>query len=503
MATPLAELEAWFVCGSQHMYGAEQLRAVEAHAAEIAAALDAASEIPVRVVGKPVATTPESIRAVMVEANASPGCVGVIAWMHTFSPANMWISGLSALQRPFLHLHTQFNRDLPWAEIDMDFMNLNQSAHGDREFAFMETRMGLVRKTVVGHWTEPGVRERIGVWVRAACGWREAQQLTVARFGDNMRQVAVTEGDKVEAQLRLGVTVSGYGVGDLVEAVNAAADTEVDRLVEEYEGSYDLVPELRADGARRDSLRDAARIEAGLRTVLDRVGARAFTDTFEDLHGLKQLPGLAVQRLMADGYGFGGEGDWKTAALVRVMKVMGEGLPGGTSFMEDYTYHLAPGGQLILGAHMLEVCPTIAAARPSCEIHPLSIGGREDPVRLVFTAPPGPALNAAILDLGDRFRMLANEVRLLDPVEPLPRLPVARAVWKPEPDLAVSAEAWLMAGGPHHTALTTQYGIEVLTDFARIAGIELLVIDERTRSTEFEKELRWNQAYYGLARGLS
>jgi L-arabinose isomerase len=502
LAKPFAELEAWFVCGSQHMYGAEQLRAVEGHAAEIAAALDAAAEIPVRVVGKPVATTPESIRAVMVEANASPDCVGLIAWMHTFSPAKMWISGLAALQRPFLHLHTQYNRDLPWAEIDMDFMNLNQSAHGDREFAFMETRMGLVRKTVVGHWSEPGVLERIGAWTRAARGWREAQQLAVARFGDNMRQVAVTEGDKVEAQLRLGVTVSGYGVGDLVEAVNAVSDTDVDALVGEYEGSYDLVPELHADGARRESLRDAARIEAGLRRVLERLGARAFTDTFEDLHGLKQQPGIAVQRLMADGYGFGGEGDWKTAALVRIMKVMGEGLPGGTSFMEDYTYHLAPGRQLILGAHMLEVCPTIAAARPSCEIHPLSIGGREDPVRLVFTAPPGRAVNAAILDLGDRFRMIANEVELLDPVEALPRLPVARAVWKPEPDLGTSAETWLMAGGPHHTALTTQYGIEVLTDFARIAGIELLVIDERTRLDDFEKELRWNQAYYSLARGL-
>ena len=498
----LGQLEAWFVCGSQHMYGAEQLRTVEAHAAEIAAALDAAAEIPVRIVGKPVATTPESIRAVLVEASASPSCIGVIAWMHTFSPAKMWISGLAALQRPFLHLHTQYNRDLPWVEIDMDFMNLNQSAHGDREFAFMETRMGLVRKTVVGHWSEPGVRERIGAWTRAGAGWREAHELTVARFGDNMRQVAVTEGDKVEAQLRLGVTVSGYGVGDLVESVNAVADAEVDRLVGEYEADYDLVPELGAGGERRESLRDAARIEAGLREILERLGARAFTDTFEDLHGLKQLPGIAVQRLMADGYGFGGEGDWKTAALVRVMKTMGEGLPGGTSFMEDYTYHLAPGGQRLLGAHMLEVCPTIASGRPSCEIHPLSIGGREDPVRLVFTARPGPALNAAILDLGDRFRMIANEVEIVDPDEPLPRLPVARAVWKPKPDFATSAEAWLTAGGPHHTVLSTQYGVEVLSDFARIAGIELLVIDERSRTADFEKELRWNQAYYRLARGL-
>jgi len=498
----LGHLEAWFVCGSQHMYGAEQLRAVETHAAEIAAALDEAVEIPVRVVGKPVATTPESIRAVIIEAGANPNCIGVIAWMHTFSPAKMWISGLGALQRPFLHLHTQYNRDLPWGEIDMDFMNLNQAAHGDREFAFMETRMGLVRKTVVGHWTEPGVRDRIGAWARAACGWREAQRLRVARFGDNMREVAVTEGDKVGAQLRLGISVNGYGVGDLVEAVNAIPDAEVDRLAGEYETAYELAPELAAGGSRRESLRDAARIEAGLRRLLDTLGAEAFTDTFEDLHGLKQLPGIAVQRLMADGYGFAGEGDWKTAALVRVMKTMGAGLAGGTSFMEDYTYHLAPGEQKILGAHMLEVCPSIAAARPSCEIHPLSIGGREDPVRLVFTAPPGPALNVGMIDLGGRFRLIANEVELVEADEDLPRLPVARAVWRPQPDLATSAEAWLIAGGPHHTGLTTQYGVEVLSDFARIAGVELLVIDERTRTNEFEKELRWNQAYHHLAAGL-
>jgi L-arabinose isomerase len=484
------------------MYGEEQLRRVEAHSAEIAAALDAAAEIPVRVVGRPVATTPESIRAVLAEANGSPECVGVIAWMHTFSPAKMWIAGLGILQKPFLHLHTQFNRDLPWAEIDMDFMNLNQAAHGDREFAFMETRMGLVRKTVVGHWSEPRVRGQIGAWTRAACGRREAQSLRVARFGDNMRQVAVTEGDKVDAQLRLGVSVNGYGVGDLVEAVDGATDAEVDRVVGEYEDAYALVPELRADGARRESLRDAARIEVGLRGLLESLGAGAFTDTFEDLHGLKQLPGIAVQRLMADGFGFGGEGDWKTAALVRVMKTMAAGLEGGTSFMEDYTYHLEPGRARVLGAHMLEVCPSLAGGRPSCELHPLSIGGREDPVRLVFTAPPGPAVNVALLDLGDRFRMLANEVDLVEPDEELPRLPVARAVWTPRPDFVTAAETWLIAGGPHHTSLTTQLGLEAVADFARIAGIELLVIDERTRTADFEKELRWNQAYHHLARGL-
>jgi L-arabinose isomerase len=498
----LEQFEVWFLCGSQHMYGEEQLRLVEEHAREIAASLDAEDDVPVRVLQKGVATSPDAILAVMREANAATTCVGVVAWMHTFSPAKMWIAGLTALRKPLLHLHTQFNRDLPWSEIDMDFMNLNQSAHGDREFGFIETRLGLRRKTVVGHWRDPAVVARLATWTRAACGWSDAQRLRVARFGDNMREVAVTEGDKVEAQLRLGVSVNGYGVGDLVEEVNAIPDAEVDRLVGEYEAAYDLASELAAGGARRESLRDAARIEAGLRRRLGALGAGAFTDTFEDLHGLKQLPGIAVQRLMADGYGFGGEGDWKTAALVRVMKTMGAGLAGGTSFMEDYTYHLAPGGQKILGAHMLEVCPSIAGSRPSCEIHPLSIGAREDPVRLVFTAPPGQALNVGMIDLGDRFRLIANEVELVDPDANLPRLPVARAVWRPQPDFATSAEAWLTAGGPHHTGLTTQYGVEVLADFARIAGLELLVIDERTRTDDFEKELRWNQAYHHLARGL-
>jgi L-arabinose isomerase len=502
MSKPLGRFEVWFLCGSQHMYGEDQLRIVEQHAAEVAAALDAAQEIPVRVVLRPIATTPESIEQSLADANASRDCVGVIAWMHTFSPAKMWIAGLSILRRPFLHLHTQFNRDLPWAEIDMDFMNLNQSAHGDREFAFMETRMGLVRKTVVGHWTESRVLEQIGAWTRASCGWREAQGLRVVRFGDNMRQVAVTEGDKIEAQLRLGVSVNGYGVGDLVQAVDSVPDAAVDSLVAQYDEAYEVAAELCAGGERRESLRDAARIEAGLRDALELMGARAFTDTFEDLHGLKQLPGIAAQRLMADGYGFAGEGDWKTAALVRLMKTMGEGLSGGTTFMEDYTYHLAPGAQEVLGAHMLEVCPSIAGGRPTCEIHPLSIGGREDPVRLVFTAPAGRALNVGIIDLGNRFRLIANLVEIVDSDEPLPRLPVARAVWRPRPDFVTAAETWLIAGGPHHTGLTTQYGLEVLADFARIAGLELLVIDEHTRTAEFEKELRWNQAYHRLAGAL-
>jgi L-arabinose isomerase len=437
-----------------------------------------------------------------MEANAAEDCVGVIAWMHTFSPAKMWIAGLSALQKPLLHLHTQFNRELPWSDIDMDFMNLNQSAHGDREFGFMETRMGLARKTVVGHWTEPSVAESIGAWARAACGWREAQRLKVARFGDNMRNVAVTEGDKVEAQMRLGFSVTGYGVSELAAVIEEVPDDTVDDLLKDYEQLYELAPPLRPGGERRQSLREAARIEGGLRSFLDAGGFRAFTDTFEDLDGLSQLPGLAVQRLMADGYGFAGEGDWKTAALVRIMKLMSTGLVGGTSFMEDYTYDLTPGAQKVLGAHMLEICPSIAAGKPSCEIHPLSIGGKADPVRLVCTAASGPGVVVSLIDVGERFRMVANEIEVVPPDGELPKLPVARAVWEPKPDLRTAAVAWLLAGGAHHTVFTQALRIEHLTDLAEIARIELLVIDEATSVADFKKELRWNQAYYRLARGF-
>jgi L-arabinose isomerase len=383
----------------------------------------------------------------------------------------------------------------------MEYMNTHQSAHGDREFAFVESRMRLRRKTVVGHWSDPAVLARIGRWARAACGWRESSRLRVARFGDNMRHVAVTEGDKVEAQLRLGFAVDGYGVGDLADEVAAAPASAVEELIADYERRYDLAPELREGGARRSSLFDAARIEAGLRAFLRDGGFGAFSDTFEDLHGLRQLPGIAVQRLMADGIGFGGEGDWKTAALVRILKVMATGLAGGTSFMEDYTYDFAPAEPLVLGAHMLEVCPSIAAARPSCEIHPLSIGGREDPVRLVFDAAPGPAVVVALLDLGDRFRMLVNAVDVVAPPHPLPRLPVARAVWRPQPDFATAAEAWLAAGGPHHTVLSSALDVETIVDFAEIAGLELLIIDAQTRLREFRRELRWNEASYRLGFG--
>lgn len=494
--TTLERHEAWFLTGSQDLYGDDALAEVERHASSIAAALAADGRLPVRIEPKPVLTTPEAIRELCLAANADERCIGVIAWMHTFSPAKMWIAGLQALQKPFAHLHTQFNRDLPWASIDMDFMNLNQSAHGDREFGYIATRMRRERTVVVGHWQDPAVAERLGVWARAACGWHEARHLKVARFGDNMRHVAVTEGDKVEAQLRLGVSVNSYGVSELVRSVRDVMDAEVDRLVARYDEEYRLVPDLRQGGDRHAALRDAARIELGLRSFLEAGGFGAFTDTFEDLGDLPQLPGLAVQRLMADGYGFGGEGDWKTAILVRLLKVMAEGLDGGTSFMEDYTYHLVPNEEAVLGAHMLEVCPSIAGDAPSCEIHPLAIGNRGDPVRLVFTAAAGPAVVAGLLDMGDRFRLVVNEIDVISPPSPLPRLPVARAVWRPKPDLRTAAEAWILAGGPHHTALSQALGIEHLADLAEMAGIEFVAIDDRTEVRQFKQQLRWNEAYY-------
>jgi L-arabinose isomerase len=501
MTPDLKRLEAWFVTGSQHLYGDAAIRQVGENARQIAICLDTAPDVPIRVVPKPVVTTPDEIAAVLRDADASPECVGVIAWMHTFSPAKMWIAGLNTLRKPLVHLHTQFNRDLPWAAIDMDFMNLNQAAHGDREFAFIQTRLRRGRKTVVGHWDDPAVLARVGWWARAAAGWHEAHRLRIARFGDNMREVAVTEGDKVEAQARFGFAVNGYGVSELVERVESTPDSAVDHLVEAYEDEYDVVPALRRGGERHAELRDAARIEAAIRSFVIDGGFGALTDTFEDLGGLRQLPGIGAQRLMADGYGFGAEGDWKAAALVRILKVMGAGLPGGTSFMEDYTYHLGDPVPEVLGAHMLEVCPSLAGGRPSCEIHPLSIGGRSDPVRLVFDAASGPALVVGLADLGDRFRLIANEVDVVAPDEPLPRLPVARAVWRPRPDLPTAAEAWLTAGGPHHTALTTALPLEPLIDFAEMAELELVTIDAATTPYRFRQELRWNQAYWFVKRG--
>jgi L-arabinose isomerase len=498
----LKQYEVWFVTGSQHLYGEETLRQVADDSQKIAEALDAAPEIPIRIVFKPTLTTPEAIRQLCLEATATPQCIGLITWMHTFSPAKMWIGGLKALQKPFCHLHTQFNRDIPWSSIDMDFMNLNQSAHGGREFGFIGTRMRRERKVVVGHWRDPEVVADLAVWTRAAAAWADAQTGKIARFGDNMREVAVTEGDKVEAQIQLGYSVNGYGVGDLVEAIDAIGDGQIDALVAEYDERYRVAPEIQAEGSQRADLREAARAELGLRAFLEQGGFTGFTDTFENLHGMKQLPGIAVQRLMADGYGFGAEGDWKTAALVRSMKVMATGLPGGTSFMEDYTYHLDPAGPKVLGAHMLEICESIASDKPAAEIHPLGIGGKEDPVRLVFSAAAGPGINAAIVDMGNRFRMLVNEVDVVDPQEPLPKLPVARALWVPLPNLKIGAAAWIHAGGPHHTGFSQAIGTEYLEDYAEMAGLEFVRIDTDTKIADLKNQLRWNEMYYHLAKGL-
>jgi len=489
MTSPPPEL--WFITGSQHLYGPETLEQVAAESRQIAAALDADATIPVKVVWKPTAKTPDEVFGLCRDANAAPECIGLITWMHTFSPAKMWIGGLTALKKPFVHLHTQFGRDIPWADIDMDFMNLHQSAHGGREFGFICTRLRRNRTVVVGHWEDPGVREELGVWARVARAWNESQNLKVARFGDNMREVAVTEGDKVEAQIQFGYAVNGFGIGDLVEPVNEVTDAQIDALVAEYAELYSIVGDAGAD-----KVREQARIEIGMRAFLETGGFGAFTTTFENLYGLKQLPGLAVQRLMADGYGFGAEGDWKTAAMTRIMKVMGEGLHGGASFMEDYTYHLDPDGMAVLGAHMLEICPTLAEGKPAVEVHPLGIGGKDDPARLVFNVAAGSAINVSPIDMGNRFRVIVNEVDAIVPEHDLPKLPVARALWVPRPDLKVGAAAWILAGGAHHTVYSQQVDTRHIEIFCEMADVELVVIDADTSLRDLKKELRWNEAAY-------
>ncbi len=437
-----------------------------------------------------------------LEANSAKNCVGLIMWMHTFSPAKMWVAGLNLLKKPFLHLHTQYNREIPWSEIDMNFMNLNQAAHGDREFGFIGSRMRLNRKVVVGHWGDDDVQTEIGIWVRAACAWTEWQGAKIARFGDNMRDVAVTEGDKVEAQIRLGYDVYGYGVGDLVKSVKDASDDEVKKMVQAYLDEYDVAPALQPGGEKHASLLEGARIEVGMRNFLTAGNFKAFTTTFEDLHGLAQLPGLAVQRLMRDGYGFGAEGDWKTSALVRAMKVLSAGIKGGVSFMEDYTYHFSANGDKVLGAHMLEICESIASNKPKLDILPLSIGGKADPLRLIFDANLGPAIGASIMDMGQRFRIVANVVDVVPTDAPFPKLPVARALWIPRPNLKVAAAAWIHAGGAHHTSFSYSVTAEHLIDFAEMEDIEFLLIDENTKVDEFKDKLHWNDLYYHLNRGL-
>jgi L-arabinose isomerase len=494
----IAQKEIWFVTGSQHLYGEETLKQVAENSQQIVKGLNASAHLPVKIIFKPTVKTPDQITNVCQEANANNNCIGIVAWMHTFSPAKMWIRGLSILNKPLCHLHTQFNAEIPWSSINMDFMNLNQSAHGDREFGFIMSRMRKKRKIVVGHWQEESVQKKLGVWSRVVLGWDELQHLKVARIGDNMREVAVTEGDKVEAQIRFGFSVNGFDSSDVVKQINKVSENDLNKLLEVYESSYNLTPSLLKGGNQRQSLVEAARIELGLRAFLEEGGFKAFTDTFENLGELKQLPGIAVQRLMADGYGFGAEGDWKTAAMVRAMKVMNVGLEGGTSFMEDYTYHFTPQKSYVLGSHMLEICSSIADQKPSCEVHSLGIGGKEDPARLVFNVAPGNAINASLVDMGNRFRLIVNEVEAVKPMANLPKLPVARVLWDPKPNLEVAATAWILAGGAHHTVYSQTITTEYMEDFADIAGIELLVIDAQTSIRDFKDKLNANEVYYHL-----
>ncbi|MBW8014974.1 MAG: L-arabinose isomerase [Planctomycetes bacterium] len=494
----LKQYEVWFVTGSQHLYGPETLRQVNDNSTKIADYLDNAGGISCKVVFKPVVTTPDEITKLCNDANTTPNCIGLITWMHTFSPAKMWIAGLNILQKPFVHLHTQFNRDIPWDSIDMDFMNLNQSAHGGREFGFICSRLRKNRKVIVGHWQDDQVVSKLDVWMRAACGRHEWQGLKVARFGDNMREVAVTEGDKVQAQKQFGFSVNGFGVGDLVKYIKQVSNKQTKALVTEFQDTYHIA--LSAEQMK--AVEESARIESGMKAFLEEGGFSAFTTTFEDLHGLEQLPGLPVQRLMAAGYGFGAEGDWKTAALVRAMKVMATGLTGGTSFMEDYTYHLEPGNMKVLGAHMLEVCPSIAGDKPALEVHPLGIGGKADPPRLVFNVPQGQGINVSLMDMGNRFRMLVNPCNVLAPENDMPKLPVARVLWDPAPDLKTAATAWILGGGAHHSGFSMAITKEHLEDFAEMVGIEYLLIDDNTEISEFKKDIRINEIYYMLANGL-
>jgi len=494
--TNLKTLEVWFITGSQNLYGEETLKKVAEHSLEIANGLNSAPQVPVKVVFKPTVKSTEEIYETIQAANIAENCIGIIAWMHTFSPAKMWIRGLSILQKPLLHLHTQYNRDIPWSSIDMDFMNLNQSAHGDREFGFIVSRMRKNRKVVVGHWQEEDVLNQISTWARAAAGWNDWQGAKFARFGDNMRFVAVTDGDKVEAELKFGFSVNTYGIGDLVAVLNSIGEAEIDKLIAEYEASYTMDAALLKGGEKHQSVYEAAKIELGLRKFLVDGGFKGFSDTFEDLHGMVQLPGIAAQRLMADGYGFAGEGDWKTAALVRAFKVMGSGLKGGNAFMEDYTYHFDPNNALVLGSHMLEVDASLAKDKPVLEVHALGIGGKADPARLVFNVAGGEALNASIVDMGNRFRLIINEVEAIEPQNELPKLPVARVLWKPYPDMKTGCAAWIYAGGAHHTAYSQNLTAEHMQDFADMAGLEFIRIGKDTKLDSLRNELRWNDVYY-------
>lgn len=493
--------EVWFVTGAQLLYGGDAVIAVDAHSNEMVKGLNESGNLPVKIVYKGTVNSAREVTDTLKAANNDPHCIGVITWMHTFSPAKMWIHGLQELRKPLLHFHTQFNKEIPWETMDMDFMNLNQSAHGDREFGHIVTRMRKNRKVVVGHWQDPEAQAKIAVWMRVSAAWADAQDMRIIRFGDQMNNVAVTDGDKVEAEMRLGYHVDYYPIADLVAVQNRVTEAEVDALVAEYEKEYDFADNCKAGGKDREQVRSAAREEIALRRFLEEKGAKAFTTNFDDLAGVDQLPGLACQRLMAEGYGFGAEGDWKTAALYRTMWFMGQGLPRGCSFLEDYTLNFDGKNSAILQAHMLEVCPLIAEHKPKLEVYPLGIGGKNDPARLVFTSKQGPGVVATIVDMGNRFRLIVNEVECVKSKE-LPKLPVASALWIPQPDFATGAAAWILAGGTHHTSFSYDLTTEYLEDYADIAGIEMVVIDKNTTIPQFKKELRLNEIYYMLNKAL-
>lgn len=492
----LKTFEVWFIAGSQHLYGEETLRQVDEHSKIIADSFNNSLQIPVKIMFKPVVKSSAEITAICKEANATTNCIGIIAWMHTFSPAKMWINGLNILQLPLLHLHTQFNRDIPYSAIDMDFMNLNQSAHGDREFGHIMSKMRINRKVVVGHWEAASVLEKINIWSRVAVGKHKMKTMKVARFGDNMRYVAVTDGDKVSAEIKFGFEVNTYAVGDLVQVINQISDAEIQNLIKEYEATYQMMSSLANGGAMRSSLVEAARIELGLKAFLEDGGYSAYTNTFEDLHGMRQLPGIGSQRMMAAGYGYGGEGDWKTSAMVHILKAMSSGMKGGTSFMEDYTYHFNPANPMVLGSHMLEICPTIADGIVKCEVHPLGIGGKEDPVRLVFNGIEGPAINVSLVDMGNRFRLIVNEVEAIKVTEEFPKLPTARALWKPLPTMEIGLHSWILAGGAHHTVYSQTINTEYMEDLADMLDVELVIIDKDTTIRGLKNELRYNEVAF-------
>lgn len=487
--------EFWFVVGSQFLYGPEVLETVAARAAEMADKLNASGNLPCKIVYKVTAKTNAEISDVVREANYDKHCAGIITWCHTFSPSKMWINGFANLQKPYCHFATQYNREIPNEEIDMDFMNLNQAAHGDREHGFIAARLRMPRKVIAGYWQDEDVQKRLGDWMRAAVGVAVSRELKVMRFGDNMREVAVTEGDKVEVQAKLGWQVNTWPVGQLVDTMNAVTDAEIDALMDEYRAAYDFASE---DTDFIETVRYQAREEIAMKKMLDAEGCKAFSNTFQDLYGMRQLPGIASQHLMAQGYGYGGEGDWKVAAMTAIIKAMAEGKTGGTAFMEDYTYNLVPGAMYSLGAHMLEVCPSVAAARPRVEVHPLGIGDREPPARLVFEGHKGDAIVVSLIDMGDRLRLICQDIHCVKPILPMPNLPVARVMWQAMPDLTTGLECWITAGGAHHTTLTYDVTADQMKDWANMMGIEFVHITKDTTVESLEQQLFLNDLAWKL-----